>query len=135
MKNVFAFAALLAVLSVSATAQVITATPSAMNFQGRLAKPDGTPVPDGTYTLTFHICDAQTGGNVKWAEQIGSLNTKNGVFSAILGKVFPFTDARTQREAFRIVYNSERSHQWLGGLTPDEYKARWLREQSTTKED
>src|SRR5262249_17367017 len=29
------------------TAQ-IAAVPSLMNFQGRLAKPDGTPVPDGT---------------------------------------------------------------------------------------
>ena len=63
-----------------------------MNFQGRLAKKDGTPVPDGVHTVTFRIYDAQTGGNVKWAEQIGSLNTKNGVFSAVLGKVFPFTD-------------------------------------------
>ena len=44
-------------------------------------------------------------------------------------------DARTQTEAFRVVYNTERPHQALGGLTPDEYKARWLREQSTTNGD
>jgi hypothetical protein len=26
-----------------------------MNFQGRLAKPDGTPVADGNYTLRFSL--------------------------------------------------------------------------------
>lgn len=64
-----------------------------MNFQSRLAKKDGTPVPDGVHTVTFRIYDVQTGGNVKWAEQIGSLLTKNGVFSAVLDKIFPFNDA------------------------------------------
>ena len=44
-------------------------------------------------------------------------------------------DARTQTEAFRIMYNTERPHQSLGGLTPDEYKTRWLREQSTNSGD
>ena len=38
-------------------------------------------------------------------------------------------DARTQTEAFRLLYNTERPHQSLVGLTPDEYKNRWLREQ------
>ena len=91
MKNALALSALALLLSFgTAHAQTITAAPNTMNFQGRLAKKDGTPVPDGVHTVTFRIYDAQTGGNVKWAEQIGSLNTKNGVFSAVLGKIFPF---------------------------------------------
>ncbi len=44
-------------------------------------------------------------------------------------------DARTQTEAFRIMYNTERPHQSLSGLTPDAYKTRWLREQSTNSGD
>ena len=44
-------------------------------------------------------------------------------------------DARTQTEAFRIMYNTERPPQSLGGLTPDQYKTRWLREQSTKSGD
>jgi len=93
MKNVLALSALALLLSFgTAHAQTITAAPNTMNFQGRLAKPDGTPVPDGVHTVTFRIYDAQTGGNVKWAEQIGTLLTKNGVFSAVLGKIFSFND-------------------------------------------
>ena len=93
MKNAFALSALALLLSLgAANAQTITAAPNTMNFQGRLAKKDGTPVPDGVHTVTFRIYDAQTSGNVKWAEQIGSLNTKNGAFSAVLGKIFPFND-------------------------------------------
>jgi len=93
MKNVLALSALALLLSLgAANAQTITAAPNTMNFQGRLAKPDGTPVPDGVHTVTFRIYDAQTGGNVKWAEQIGTLLTKNGVFSAVLGKIFSFND-------------------------------------------
>jgi len=65
---------------------MINAAPTTMNFQDRLAKPDGTPVPDSVHTVTFRIYDAQTGGAVKCAEQIGSLLTKNGAFSAVFGK-------------------------------------------------
>ena len=54
-----------------------------MNFQGRLARPDSTPVADGTHTLTFRIYDTQLGGTVRWAEQIGSVVTRNGVFSSV----------------------------------------------------
>ena len=92
MRNTLTLASLFAVLSVSATAQTITAAPATMNFQGRLARPDGTPVADGTHTLTFRIYDTQLNGTVRWAEQIGSVVTRNGVFSALLGKVFPFSD-------------------------------------------
>ena len=94
MKHAFILSALALLFTVgAANAQTITAAPNTMNFQGRLAKQNGTPLADGVHTVTFRIYDAQTGGNVKWAEQIGSLNTKNGAFSAVLGKIFPFNDA------------------------------------------
>ena len=52
---------LLLTLSVSVFAQSAPLIPSLMNFQGRLAKPDGTPVPDGPYRVRFSLWDAATG--------------------------------------------------------------------------
>jgi len=82
----------LLLVSASSFSQAITAAPTSMNFQGRLATSSGNPIPDGVHTLTFRIYDAQVDGNVKWSEQIGSILTRNGVFSAVLGKTTPFTD-------------------------------------------
>ena len=80
MRHLLALASLLAVLSVVAAAQTITATPATMNFQRRLVRPERTHI------LTFRIYDPQLNGTVRWAEQIGSVVTRNGVFSAVLGK-------------------------------------------------
>jgi putative transposase len=44
-------------------------------------------------------------------------------------------EARVLCEAFRREYNEERAHQSLGYLTPDEFKAKWLREQSNDSGD
>jgi hypothetical protein len=71
--------------SVSAPAQT-TPVPPLLNFQGRLAKPDGTPVPDGTYSVTFTLFDALTGGSPKWTE-IDSVPVHNGVFAVRLGSI------------------------------------------------
>jgi hypothetical protein len=68
---------------VSAFAQ-ITAVPQLMNFQGRLAKPDGTPVPDGTYSVRFSLWTAATGGTEKWNQTISSVTVRNGTFTAQL---------------------------------------------------
>jgi hypothetical protein len=76
---------LLALVSVSAPAQT-TPVPPLLNFQGRLAKPDGTPVPNGTYSVTFTLFDALTGGNPKWTET-DSVTVHNGVFAVRLGSL------------------------------------------------
>ena len=74
----------LAVLTgVTAQAQV-TAAPSLLNFQGRLAKPDGTPVADGVYALRFRLYDALTGGNVKFEQTVSSVAVRNGTFAVAL---------------------------------------------------
>ena len=62
MRPTLTFLALMLMLAqVSAFAQV-HAVPQAMNFQGRLARPDGTPVADGTYAIRFRLYNALTGG-------------------------------------------------------------------------
>jgi hypothetical protein len=66
-----------------------TVVPPLMNFQGRLAKPDGTPVPDGTYALTFRVFDSPTGGTLRWEQTISSVLVRNGVFALLLGNGNP----------------------------------------------
>jgi hypothetical protein len=92
MHRALSLAALLLMLSVSAFAQ-ITAAPPLMNFQGRLAKADGTPVSDGTYSVQFSLYDAATGGNQKWTEMINPVTVHNGVFAVLLGKSTALTNS------------------------------------------
>jgi hypothetical protein len=47
--------ALLGLVALSPVQAQVSAAPSLMNFQGRLAKPDGTPVANGTYSVRFSL--------------------------------------------------------------------------------
>ena len=84
MKRTLALALLLLTLSVSVFAQSVTPIPSLMNFQGRLAKSDGTPVLDGTYTIRFSLWDAATGGVEKWNTTNNGVVVRKGVFAVLL---------------------------------------------------
>jgi len=77
-------ALLLMLLTLSASFAQIVAVPNSLNFQGRLAKPDGTPVPDNTYSIRFRLFDALTGGNVKFTQTVSGIAVKNGAFTATL---------------------------------------------------
>jgi len=59
--------------------------PLLLNYQGRLADPaTSLPKPDGTYTITFKIHDAETGGALIWSEtQVVTLT--RGLFNVLLG--------------------------------------------------
>jgi hypothetical protein len=72
--------------------QTITAPPL-LNFQGRLAKPDGTPVPDGSYSVKFSLFTAAAGGTQKWTETVSAVHVRNGLFAVLLGKTTALTDA------------------------------------------
>ena len=80
-------ASLALVTLIPATAQ-ITAVPNSMNFQGRLAKPNGTPVVDGTYSVRFSLWTIAAGGtaavNEKWNQTVSSVAVRNGVFAVTL---------------------------------------------------
>ena len=91
MKRALAFVILLMLVTISAFAQT-SAVPALMNFQGRLAKPDGTPVPDATYSVLFSLYSAVTGGTLKWSET-DSVTSHNGAFAVLLGKTVPLTDS------------------------------------------
>jgi len=69
-----------------------TGIPQLLNYQGRLTTAGGTPVSDGSYSVTFTIYNAPTGGTVYWSET-KSVTTSTGMFSTLLGSVTPVPDS------------------------------------------
>ena len=59
--------------------------PNWMNYQGRLTAPDGAPVADGAWPVTFRLYDAPTGGAALWTEE-RNVTTRDGAFRATLGQ-------------------------------------------------
>jgi len=63
---------------------------STVNYQGRLANPDGTPVADNTYTIAFALYDAASSGNVLWGQEThAGVQVSGGLFSVGLGDLIP----------------------------------------------
>jgi hypothetical protein len=85
-------AALLSSLPSPLPAQTV---PALVNYQGRLANPDGTALPTADYTLTFKLYDAATNGGLVWGPQIfdgaaaqghgGRVPVVQGWFNVMLG--------------------------------------------------
>ena len=71
--------------------------PPLVNYQGRLANPDGSPLPTADYTLTFHVFDAATNGALMWGPQVfdgavaqghgARIPVVQGYFNVMLGPV------------------------------------------------
>lgn len=59
-----------------------------LNYQGRLTDAAGTPVADGTRTLTFRIFHTLSGGSAVWSET-ASVQVSSGLFTTNLGSVTP----------------------------------------------
>jgi hypothetical protein len=78
-----ALVALLSLLAMGAKAQ-ISAAPSLMNFQGRLTRPDGTPIADGPYAIRFSLHTAAAGGTEKWSQTVNPVTVRNGTFAVLL---------------------------------------------------
>jgi hypothetical protein len=79
MRHTLPSVVLFLALTVCVHAQTFTAAPARVNFQGRLARPDGSPVPDGSHTLTLSLWDAPSAGTRRW-EQVSPALVRNGVF-------------------------------------------------------
>ena len=81
----------LAILSISAVSPAIgQGLPNWINYQGRLTSPDGAPVSDGSWPVTFRLYDSPTGdGGALWTET-KSVTTRNGAFSSMLGQTSSF---------------------------------------------
>ncbi|HXC65284.1 MAG TPA: hypothetical protein VNZ67_13060, partial [bacterium] len=61
------------------------AVPLTINYQGRISLTYGAQVADGPYTPVFNIYHQASGGVADWTESDG-VNTKNGLFSVVLGQ-------------------------------------------------
>jgi hypothetical protein len=95
MYRAFVLAIALLLMQTVAFAQT-DPVPNVMNFQGRLAKPDGTPVPDANYTLRFSLWDAPTGGTEKWSQTVSNVPVRNGIIAILIGLFVP-ADFQTDR--------------------------------------
>jgi|GEM_PF-5431824 len=66
--------------------------PNVMNFQGILRDSSGNPAADSSYSLTFSIYDALTGGTLIWQET-QSVSITDGLFNVLLGTLTPIDEA------------------------------------------
>ena len=81
MKRIAALFGVLELTAFSAVSQAQT-VPQNLSFQGRLAEPDGTPVPDNAaQAVTFRLFSAASGGAALWSQTAGAA-VHNGAFSA-----------------------------------------------------
>lgn len=62
--------------------------PQTLSYQGVLTDANGAIVPDGKYTLTFKLFDADEGGKAIWSEN-QKIFIQNGLFNVALGSVSP----------------------------------------------
>lgn len=58
--------------------------PHTINYQGKLTGSSGSPVSDGTYSVTFRIYDQQAGGSPIWYET-QSITTQKGLLDTQIG--------------------------------------------------
>ena len=99
-RAVVALAALLMFVTGRALAQTI---PLTMNYQGRLAKPDGTPVPDtNTQQITFRLFANAAGGTALWQQTITSIAVHNGTFTTALD----FSNGYANFSSFSSTFNT-----------------------------
>ena len=65
------------------------AVPSLMNYQGRATSSGAAPL-TGSFTITFSIYAAPSGGNPLWTESHTGVTITDGLFTLMLGSVTPF---------------------------------------------
>ena len=64
-----------------------SAAGNTITYQGRLTDPQGTPVPDGSYSLVVRFYDVETGGSPLWQSDPVSVPVSQGLFTARFSKV------------------------------------------------
>ena len=83
LSAVVALGALITIGSASARGGV----PDSVNYQGVLKTSVGSPVPDGSYSVTFNIYDVTSGPNPPLWTETKSVTTVGGLFTTFLGSV------------------------------------------------
>ena len=62
--------------------------PQLIRYQGTLVDANNVPL-EGTYTLTFRLYEATTGGTALWTETQTAIPISRGVFNVLLGQATP----------------------------------------------
>jgi len=62
--------------------------PKLINYQGKLTNLAGNPVSDSSYSITFRLFNASSGGSAFWTET-QSTTTSAGLFNVLLGSTTP----------------------------------------------
>lgn len=90
----FALAILTGILG---TQGVHAGVPQMINYQGSLTDKNGTPVPNGNYSIEFKIYDVASGGAALWSEKWDTSTSQipvvGGNFNAMLGFITPIPAA------------------------------------------
>lgn len=73
-----------------------TGTKPTLSVQGILKKANGVAVDDGTYSMTFRLYTAESGGTAIWSENQSNIDVSSGIYSATLGTIEPLNVAFTQ---------------------------------------
>ncbi len=71
---------------------VLADVPGQINYQGQLTDDLGVPVPDGTYTMQFHLFETETGVDELWNSPNGEeqvVTVTGGIYTVQLGAVEP----------------------------------------------
>ncbi len=89
MRNLSRLLCLLLLVTVAPGARA--AAPETMSYQGILTDNAGTPVPNGTYDLTFSLYDVAADGAPLWTETQTAVAVQAGLVSVQLGSVAPLT--------------------------------------------
>lgn len=81
----------MAIVAVMATAvPAIAQVPPLIRYQGTVIDANNVPI-EGTYTLTFRLYNAQTGGAAVWTETQSGVPVSRGVFNVLLGQTASLT--------------------------------------------
>lgn len=110
MVPLFFFFTLYALPFILSRAEAAAGVNQTINFQGKIInKTGGTNISDGTYSFTFKIYDASSGGNQLWSETQSSVSVTNGIFQVALGSTTPLTSVNFNQDALwlDITFNGE----------------------------
>jgi hypothetical protein len=83
MDRVLLLTALVVICFVVPASSVV---PPFINYQGVLTDGAGTPVPNGTYSITFNLYHQESGGSALWTQAL-PVDVSGGIFNVTLGEI------------------------------------------------
>jgi hypothetical protein len=95
-----------------ASPNAAAANPAYINFQGKVVNSNSTNVTDGSYSFTFKLYTAGTGGSLLWTET-KTLTVTSGTFQTELGDTCPIFTANACNSSTPLDFNAT-ANMYLG---------------------